>query len=251
VSFNIDKIREEIRRKVWTLLRERGIARPPFPIEGRIPNFVGSEKAASRLASLEEWRRAQTLKVNPDSPQRPVRLLALRQGKILIMPTPRIRKGFLLLDPRSVPEGKEREASTIRGAFRYGTLLPNLKSIEFMIGHVDLIVEGSVAVDRQCNRLGKGEGYGDLEYAILYHLGKVDESTPIATTISDYQLVPSIPPKPNDLPLDIVVTPTRVLRCDNRSRRPRGLLPELLGRRKVEEIPILRELLNRISGGPL
>lgn len=244
---DIDTIRARIREEVWRLLEEKGEARPPFPVRGRIPNFRGAQEAARRLASTEEWARARTVKVNPDSPQRPVRYLALTQGKTVIMPTPRIRQGFILLDPRTIPRRLLRRASTIRGAFSLGRLLPGLEDIEKHMPRIDLIVEGSVAVDRECNRLGKGEGYGDLEYALLLLAGKVGEETPVATTISDLQIVDRIPPKPHDLPLDIVATPTRLIRCPRRPR-PRGLVVESLTPEKVREIPLLREAIRKYLG---
>ncbi|MCE4627664.1 MAG: 5-formyltetrahydrofolate cyclo-ligase, partial [Desulfurococcales archaeon] len=170
---DIDSVRARIRETIWRLLEEKGEARPPLPVRGRIPNFRGAEEAARRLASTEEWERARVVKVNPDSPQRPVRYLALSQGKMVVMPTPRIRRGFILLDPGTIPRRLLRRASTIRGAFSLGRLLPGLDDIERLMPRIDLIVEGSVAVDRECNRLGKGEGYGDLEYALLLLVGKV------------------------------------------------------------------------------
>ena len=48
------------------------IARFPRPIYDRIPNFIGSEEAAKRLVSIECFRNSRVIKVNPDSPQRPV-----------------------------------------------------------------------------------------------------------------------------------------------------------------------------------
>ena len=241
---SVDELRAAIRERVWRLLEERGVARPPFPVRGRIPNYAGAREAALLLAGLPEWRRARTVKVNPDSPQRYVRLQALREGKILVMPTPRIRRGFLLLDPSLIPREAYGRASTIRGAFRYGRLLDSLDIIESGLPPIDFIVEGSVAVDRRCNRLGKGEGYGDLEYALLYLLGKAGEETPVATTVHELQIVEEIPSKPHDLPLDIVVTPRRVYRCPRRER-PRGLVLSSLSEEKVREIPILREALRR------
>ena len=242
---DIDGLRAMIRERVWRLLVERGEALPPFPVKGRIPNFRGAKEAAEKLAKTPEWHRARTLKVNPDSPQRHVRFRALTEGKLLVMPTPRIRRGFLVLDPKLIPTDKYREASTIRGAFRYGRLLPTLAKVEEELPEIDLIVEGSVAVDHECNRLGKGEGYGDLEYAILYLTGKAGEKTPVATTVSELQIVERIPPKPNDLPLDIVATPRRVFRCNTSHRRPKGLVLEALTLDKVKEIPLLREALNK------
>lgn len=44
------------------------------------------------------------IKVNPDSPQQPVRLQALQQGRVLVMPAPRIKSVFILLDPQAIPQ---------------------------------------------------------------------------------------------------------------------------------------------------
>ncbi|MBO8174351.1 MAG: 5-formyltetrahydrofolate cyclo-ligase [Thermococcus sp.] len=239
---NIDSLRADIRERIWRLLEESGEARPPKPVRGRIPNFRGAEIAAKRLFSLKEWKDAKVVKVNPDSPQRPIRLQALKEGKLLVMPTPRIKRGFLLLNPNLIPNNYYSFASTIKGAFKFGKLLPTLRDVEREIPKIDLIVEGSVAVDRNCNRLGKGEGYGDIEWAILSLLGKVDRRTPIATTVSELQIVDAIPKKPHDLPLDIIVTPKRVIRC-NRHDKPFGIILESLTKEKVEEIPLLNELL--------
>ncbi len=73
--------KHRIRLAVWNLMERTNVASFPRPVYGRIPNFIGAARAAELLASLEEFRRARVVKVNPDSPQRPVRELALRQGK--------------------------------------------------------------------------------------------------------------------------------------------------------------------------
>jgi 5-formyltetrahydrofolate cyclo-ligase len=57
---------------------------------GHIPNFVGAQKAAQRLAALPIWQRAKAIKCNPDSPQIPVRLRVLQDGKRLYMAVPRL-----------------------------------------------------------------------------------------------------------------------------------------------------------------
>jgi len=111
----VSRVKANIRKRVWDLMERRNIARFPRPVTGRIPNFEGADQAAKRLADLAIFQRAKVLKVNPDSPQRWVRQAALSQGKRLIMPTPRLRKGFLLLDPAKIPESSLRAASTISG----------------------------------------------------------------------------------------------------------------------------------------
>jgi len=72
--------KEEIRKKIWYLLEEKNIALFPRPVFGRIPNFKGADVAAKRLSMLSEFISAEVIKVSPDSPQRWVREIALRQG---------------------------------------------------------------------------------------------------------------------------------------------------------------------------
>jgi 5-formyltetrahydrofolate cyclo-ligase len=45
--------KKRIRERVWKLLEERGVARFPKPVYGRIPNFEGAEAAAELLRRSE------------------------------------------------------------------------------------------------------------------------------------------------------------------------------------------------------
>ncbi len=235
--------KELIRKRIWDKMAEKGIARFPLPPHGRIPNFRGAERCAEYLKSLKEWKEAEIVKINPDSPQRGVRLRALKEGKTLLMPTPGIREGFLILNPESIPGSKLWESVTIKGAFRFGKKLKTADEISG-IGRVDFIVEGSVAVNRHGQRLGKGEGYGDLEFGILLEIGVIDIDIPIATTVHPVQIVnENLPQNMYDVSLDYIIIPKGVLKAENRARRPEGLLVEFLERKKVEEISILREII--------
>ena len=95
-------------------------ARFPFPIEGRIPNFVGAEAAARRLRELPAYKVARAVKVNPDAPQLPVRAAVLMDGKTLYMPSPRLRSAFLRISPETVPPGEERRAASLSHCSKYG-----------------------------------------------------------------------------------------------------------------------------------
>ena len=229
--------KEEIRGRIWRLLEERGVARFPKPIWGRIPNFQGAESAALRLMELREVRAARFVKVNPDSPQRPVRRLLLERGKQVLMPTPRLRGGFLLLNPMRIPRHLYDKASTIRGAFNLGKPI----GID-ELPEIDLIICGSVAVSRDGRRVGKGGGYSEFEYGILREVDAIDEETPIATTVHDLQIVDEIPLDPWDFTVDIIATPSRLLRVAGQRQRPRGILWEYVSEEMMEEMPILREL---------
>ena len=96
-----------IRRRIWDLMEAEDYARQPRPVHHRIPNFDGADRAATRLASLPEFKCAEVVKVNPDTPQRPVRQLVLSQGKTLLTPQPRLRTGFFstLTVKDNLPDG--------------------------------------------------------------------------------------------------------------------------------------------------
>ncbi|MBS7615948.1 5-formyltetrahydrofolate cyclo-ligase [Candidatus Bathyarchaeota archaeon] len=193
--------KQRLREKIWREMENAKIAVFPLPCRGRIPNFVGAEIAAEKLRQLEVWKNARVVFVSPDSPQRKVRENVLKDGKTLIMASPRLERGFILIDPART-KGKEQFASTIKGAFKFGVETQSFPK-------PDLIVEGSVAVDIDGHRLGKGRGYGDLEIATLKRMfGEI----PVATTVHDIQVVENVPFKEKDEKVSIIVTPTRIIR---------------------------------------
>lgn len=236
VEEQVRRQKEEIRRRVWKVLKEKGVARPPFPIEGRIPNFVGAESAAALLVRSRAFQRAEAIFCNPDSPQRSVRETALHYGKIVVMASPKLRSGFLVLDPSKIPRSAYWEASTIAGAFKYGTQTLNRLPV------IDLKVAGSVAVSKDGGRVGKGGGFSDLEYAILKELGVIDERVPIATTIHTLQLVNQVPMLKHDVPIDLIFTPKGNIEVGAPRKKPEGIYWELLSSREVESIPVLKLL---------
>ncbi len=241
---DVREVKRRIRERIWRLLEERGVARFPKPIRGRIPNFVGAERAAARLVRHRVFANADVVFCCPDSPQRPVREAVLRAGKILVMATPRLREGFLIIRPSDVPRGREGAASTIRGAFRYG------RKVDFPPFKIDVKVTGSVAVSPDGGRVGKGGGYSDLEYAILRELGLVDEDTPVVTTVHDLQVVDTIPMTRHDVPVDVIFTPTKTIEVrPRRYPKPPGILWDELDAEKLEAIPILRTLREKLEKG--
>ena len=235
--------KDDIRRRVWGLLESKGVARFPRPVYGRIPNFIGAEMAAKRIAERKEFKNARVIKVNPDSPQMPIRRLILELGKTLIMPTPKLRSGFLLLDPKRIQRRNLAEASSIRGAFKHGRLCP-LRDLP----SIDLVIVGSVAVSRDGIRIGKGGGYSEIEYGILRELNLVDEETPVFTSIHDLQLIDEAPREEHDLTVDLISTPRRIIRIKRKYPQPKGIFWSELSDRHMHEMPILLELKRILHG---
>ncbi|GLT32113.1 hypothetical protein SLA2020_068020 [Shorea laevis] len=236
-----------IRKRIWDLMEARNIAQNPRPVHHRIPNFVGAPAAAKNLGGLEVFRGADCVKVNPDSPQKQVRFLTLSGGKKLLTPQPRLRTGFFsVLESSMLSPNNISEACTSVGVAKYGRPIGLDEKIK-----VDLIVIGSVAVYPKTGaRLGKGEGFAELEYGMLRYMGAIDDSTPVVTSVHDCQLVDDIPVEKllvHDVPVDIICTPTQVIFTNTAIPKPQGIYWDKLSPEKLGQIRILRELKSRIE----
>lgn len=133
-----------------------------------------------------------------------------------MMPTPKLGKGFLMLDPGEIHERDRAQAATIRGSFSFG-----VQTVVGDIPSIDLVVCGFVAVTEGGARVGKGGGYSEIEYAVLASLGKVDGGTPIVTSVHELQIVPEAPMEEHNFTVDYVATPVRLV---GRRVHARGLL---------------------------
>jgi 5-formyltetrahydrofolate cyclo-ligase len=228
-----------LREEAWAAIQDAGAARFPGAW-GRIPNFVGAEAAAERLRGTEVWRASRTVKANPDSPQWPVRQRALEDGLVLYMAVPRLAEPnpFFLLDPSAL-EVSPRQASSIKGASRYGRTVP-VDALE----PVDLVVCGCVAVDITGARLGKGGGFSDLEFALATAAELIGPDTVVATTVHPAQVLKPgrIPLTAHDVSLDLIVTPDEVIVCDSGRPQPKGIVWDELTEEKIAAIPLLAAL---------
>jgi 5-formyltetrahydrofolate cyclo-ligase len=228
--------KEEIRQKVWSVMQREKVARFPGA-QGRIPNFHDAEVCADLLAAKSYWKRTRALKANPDSPQRAIRHKALAQGKIVYMAVPRLRtqQPFIELDPAKL-NCSAYTASSIQGAAKFGRLigLDGMKKI-------DLIICGSVAVNRRGARVGKGGGYSDLEFALLTESKKISKKTPIVTSVHALQILDQeLPMTEHDIPLSTIVTQGEIIEIDANFARPKGIYWRMLPQEKIDAIPILQ-----------
>jgi len=240
-----------IRKRTWDYMEENDIARQPRPVHHRIPNFHGAEQAAARLAELPEFEQACCVKVNPDTPQRQVRQLVLERDKMLLTPQPRLRTGFfstLTVADNMPSDGLISQLTNSKGVAQYGT--PVGLDAEYT---VDLVVVGSTAVCPETGaRVGKGEGFAELEWGILSLQGNLDAAkTLVVTTVHDCQVVNDMPRgalTKHDVPVDIIITPTRTIRVGNgRAPKPSGVFWDLLSPQKLSQIRVLQTLKRRLE----
>ncbi|XP_055942347.1 methenyltetrahydrofolate synthase domain-containing protein-like isoform X1 [Argiope bruennichi] len=234
--------KESIRQQIWSYLESNDIARFPRPVYNRIPNFEGAEIACNKVRELHEYQNAKVVKINPDSPQKPIRFLTLEDNKILLASTPRLRSGLLnrIIPPENADKHTLQMCATSEGVKKFSVRLDLNKKVK-----IDLLILGSVAVSLKGQRIGKGRGYADLGFAMMAAVGAVNSETTIVTVVHDCQVLRSIPDnlfKEHDVPVDIIVTPTRILRCEQKLPKPHRIIWPLLSEESIREIPILKKL---------
>ena len=202
--------KEQLRKSIYDKLFNEGQSLRPNGDYGKIPDFKGKDIAAELLASTDEWKESKTIFCSPDAAQIPVRFLALKYNKNLIMASPNLEHGYLYLEGNRL-NGKESEASTKEGAFEYCSRFFDFGGDSFDMD-IDLVVEGSVGVDRLGNRIGKGKGFADREIEDLFNKNLIHKDTPLVTTVHPFQLVEHVPMEIHDRKLNMIVTTVEIIR---------------------------------------
>ncbi|MEU7155455.1 5-formyltetrahydrofolate cyclo-ligase [Streptomyces chrestomyceticus] len=231
---DVDREKQRVRERVWDAM-DAGRATHDATAHGRIPNFVGSAEAAAGLGELAVWKQARVIKAVPDKAQLPVRALALTEGKTVFMAVPGLAdpEPFYLLDASAltVPPAEaasSRVAAGVAPKVGVAALRP-----------VDMVVLGSVAVNRAGVRIGKGAGYSDLEFALLAEAGLIGDHTTVITTVHRLQVLDEeLPATTHDVGVDMIVTPEEVITCPS-PHRPAGVMWDHLDARKIASIPVL------------
>ena len=160
----------------------------------------------------------------------------------MYMAVPRLAEAdpFFLLDPAHLSD-PPRKAASISGATRSARRIPVADLAE-----VGLVVSGCVAVGEDGARLGKGGGFADLEYALASAAGLIGPDTVVVTTVHELQVRPagSIPVTGHDVPVDLVITPERIIDCrpGRPSRGPASVRWDELTEEKIAAIPLLGTL---------
>ncbi|XP_061670565.1 methenyltetrahydrofolate synthase domain-containing protein isoform X2 [Syngnathoides biaculeatus] len=242
IKINPGVTKWDIRQKVWDYIEENNLANFPRPVHNRIPNFKGAFTACPKVSELEVFTQTNEVKVDPDKPLEGARLAVLQAHKTLLVPTPRLRSGLFnkIVPPQGANKEQLRTCSSSQGVKDFSVPIGLDAKVK-----VDLVVVGSVAVSEKGFRIGKGEGFADLEYAMMASMGAVDESTVVVTVVHDCQVVdiPEELMEKHDLTVDYILTPSRVIKTNCLSPKPQGIIWTKLDTEKLEKIPILKKLL--------
>lgn len=236
------------RERSWAELAR--VARPDsrfhWDFSSFIADFAGSDRCAESVRQLDVYQRGGPVFITPDNSTEALRAQAMADDRTIIMTTYGIGRGFLQLDSATVPAEERRYAATLDGMDRYAR---PISLVELRDGPViELLVTGGSAVSANGVRFGKGHGYFDLEWAILSEVGRVDASSQIVDVVHDCQVVAeTLSGEDHDVPVDWIVTPTRVLHVADTGRQLGRVRWELLAGSPLENIPPIQELRAALS----
>ena len=236
--------KSDVRERVFAELRKVALpdSRFHYDFGEFIADFQGSDAANARLMAHRFYRDAGCLFITPDNCLEHLRHRALQDGKLVLMTTYSIKRGFWLLDPAKIPNDRMLYAATLDGMERHGTPM-TLADIRRDLPSLDFMVTGTGAINEAGVRFGKGHGFFDAEWGMLYRIGKITAQTPSAAVVHDCQvLTETLYPEVFDTVADAIFTPTRTIEVD-RPHKPRcGIVWNLLDPQMLATIPPLQEL---------
>jgi 5-formyltetrahydrofolate cyclo-ligase len=236
--------KSSVRERVFIELRKVAFpdSRFHFDFGEFISDFAGSGCANAALMGHRFYRNASLLFITPDNCLEELRYRALLDGKRILMTTYSIKRGFWLLDPAVIPRDKFLYAATLDGMERVGQPL-TLADIRARFQSVDYMITGTGAINEAGIRFGKGHGFFDAEWGMLYRIGVITSGTPAAAVVHDCQVLQeTLYPEVFDTVVDVIFTPTRVIEVSEPHKPTCGIVWELLDPRMFETIPPLQEL---------
>jgi 5-formyltetrahydrofolate cyclo-ligase len=233
-----------VRERIFAELRK--VAYPDsrfhFDFGEFIADFRGSDQAVERLMKHRFYREASVLFITPDNCLEQLRYRALLDGKRILMTTYSIKRGFWLLEPTKIPDEKYLYAATLDGMERLATPL-TLRQIKQNLPSVDYMITGTGAINEEGIRFGKGHGFFDAEWGMLYRIGVISSTTPSAAVVHDCQVLrETLHPEVFDTTADVIFTPTRTVEVQRPNKPTCGIVWDLLDPRMFETIPPLQEL---------
>ncbi|XP_034488985.1 methenyltetrahydrofolate synthase domain-containing protein isoform X2 [Drosophila innubila] len=243
----VEPTKRSLRVQTWKKIQEGKVGIGFNGIFNRIPAFVDADKAAALLTQEEEFKKAQHIKVTIDRALHDFKEQSLLANKSVYLPSTRDSSALCLKVevPADATDEQKKESLRVQDIQKFRSEI-NLDSKL----KLDMVVIGSVVVSRDGYRIGRGNGFADLDIGLLIELGAITPETAIVTIVHDVQVVDTLPVnlfQKYDSPVDIIVTPTEVIRVSKRLPRPNGVFWELLSERRLKILPVLQQLKEQLE----
>ena len=201
-------------------------------------------KTAENLRKQDIYRRSSTLFVSPAPQLSQIRINALLDGKLLLMPGPALKKGFYRLKPYTLSFTDLGHAVSLKGIEMFGTLLHASGLAKL---HIDLALTDCLAIDPEGGRLGMGTGFFDLAMGILGELGAADSETEFGAVGVAEQLVDTILPQDSwDVKMNFFLQ-SQELHMFTADKQQTGVVWEVLEERQIRKAEPLWQLFKARS----
>ncbi|KAJ4330427.1 hypothetical protein N0V87_010001 [Didymella glomerata] len=215
------------------------------------PDFRGSEDAVRRVVELQCYKDAKTVLVTSDNSCEGLRHRALKDGKKVVVGAYRLRRGFVVLDPRNIAESRLELAAMLDGMEKPGIGrkldLSQLRDEGVMI---DMCVLGGLVFNKQGVVVWEGSALFEVQWALLQDLKVLGGSAPVVAVAHECQVVDEAEynldqikgDQNGEVQCDFVVTPERVLEVKGAVKPSGGVDFKKVDPEALNNIPPLQEL---------
>ncbi|XP_037927922.1 uncharacterized protein LOC119662389 [Teleopsis dalmanni] len=237
--------KDTLREDMWKKFADLNYYKTCMLQNKTIPHFVNNDVAANLLANTPEFEKAKHIKVNMDSALRPVTMKVLFSNKNLYLPATR-QSNALVFKVDMADTAKKDKKNFLRAKY-----LKNYRTEVFSEQHIklDMVIIGALVVSRDGYHIGRGSGFHDLELGMLFEIGAITPKTEVVTVVHDIQVVKSLPHhlfQKYDVPVDIIITNTKVIRIRKPLPRPIGIYWDLLTQSCVDNNLKLKAIYDQL-----
>jgi 5-formyltetrahydrofolate cyclo-ligase len=215
------------------------------------PDFRGSEDAVNRVAELQCYKDAKTVMVTSDNSCEGIRHRALRDGKKVVVGTYRLRRGFVVLDSKSIAESRLEAAASLDGMEKPGIgRRLDLSQLRDEGIKIDVCVLGGLVFNEQGVVVWEGSALFEVQWALLQDLKVLNRSALVVAVAHECQVVDEAQhnldqikaDQSGEVQCDFVITPERVLEVKGAVKPSGGVDFTKVDPEALNNIPPLQEL---------
>ncbi|KAL1645092.1 hypothetical protein SLS61_008525 [Didymella pomorum] len=215
------------------------------------PDFRGSEGAVNRVAELQCYKDAKTVLVTSDNSCEGIRHRALRDGKKVVVGTYRLRRGFVVLDSKSIAESRLEAAASLDGMEKPGIgRRLDLSQLRDEGIKIDVCVLGGLVFNEQGVVVWEGSALFEVQWALLQDLKVLNRSALVVAVAHECQVVDEAQhnldqikaDQSGEVQCDFVITPERVLEVKGAVKPSGGVDFTKVDPEALNNIPPLQEL---------
>jgi 5-formyltetrahydrofolate cyclo-ligase len=246
-NHDANSTKESVERRVSSELMKHAVPDPRFHYDFSqfIPDFRGSSAATDHAIDLLCYRSARTILITADNSLEQLRYRALKDGKTLLVATHRIRRGFVILDPRRIAEDKYEYASCLDGMEKPGIgRHATLAQMQEEGTKVDVFILGSFAVSSRGSPIPFGNDFSRAQWFLLADREIASEDTPIITIVHESQIVDEeVDGGEHSIRCNFVITPAKHIEIKE-AKKPniKTMSFDIFPKEVMNTVPPLQEL---------